>query len=538
MLGRIRWQLATACVGLLVVLTLLGSLAIRTAATASPSGYRTYVEGVVGVPRQFNPLLQRPDSPRAEHDLAALVFEGLTRPGPNGAPEPALAERWSTDDGRIWTFWLRPELRWHDGVAFTSDDVVFTVRSVQDAAFPGDPVLASFWRAVDVEAVDDFRVRFTLAQPYAPFLAATSLPLMPRHLLGNVPLADWADDSFSRNPIGTGAFRLESYDASEARLRPFEGAIRGRPPLDLLVLRFYASSEEARAALLRRDIEGLAGSATPGTALPTTARETRRIVPLAEYVTLQWNTRQAPLDNRRLREALVRGLDRVTLVERALDGNGLPLDTPLLPQTSYRSTARLPSSDGAMAARILDEMGWTRAGTTTRANNGTPLALPLLIVDTPPQQVLAREIVRQWSAVGIDVPVEAVHAAVFRDRIARRSFTLALRFWTPGADPDMFALWHSSQAATGANEGGLSDQQIDRLIEGGRTTLEADQRVEIYRALADRWAALLPGLPLYQSVLVYDLARDIQPTELEPSQLLSTPGARFDGISTWTFPNR
>jgi peptide/nickel transport system substrate-binding protein len=162
----------------------------------------------------------------------------------------------------------------------------------------------------------------------------------------------------------------------------------------------------------------------------------------------------------------------------------------------------------------------------------------LLIVDTPAQQMLAREIVRQWNAVGIDVSVEAVSTTMFRDRIKRRSFTLALRTWTPGPDPDMFALWHSSQAAIGANEGGLNNQQIDRLIEGGRAALDADQRVEIYKALADRWAALLPSLPLYQSVLVYDLARDIQTTELEPSRLLATPGARFDGISAWTFPDR
>ncbi len=123
-------------------------------------------------------------SPRAERDLAALVFEGLTRPGPNGVPEPALAERWTVDtSGTLWTFTLRPELRWHDGVPFTADDVVFTIRSVQSPDFPGDPALATFWRAVDVSTMDAFRVRFTLAQPYAPFLAATALPIVPRHLL-------------------------------------------------------------------------------------------------------------------------------------------------------------------------------------------------------------------------------------------------------------------------------------------------------------------------------------------------------------------
>ncbi len=213
-------------------------------------------------------------------------------------------------------------------------------------------------------------------------------------------------------------------------MRPFEGAIRGRPALDLFVMRFFASSDEARAALARHDIEGLAEIATPGATFPAITGVTRSIIPLAEYSTLEWNTRQAPLDNRRLREALVRGLDRTALIQRTLGGHALPLDMPILPQTPYSSNARLPSTDTAMAGRILDDLGWVRSGTFARASGDGPLNLPLMIVDTPFQRVLAAEIARQWNELGIDVPIEAVPADVFRDRMQRRSFSLALRTWT------------------------------------------------------------------------------------------------------------
>src|SRR5688572_17986925 len=170
MARRIRWQILIAATGSLTIVVLLGALAWSTAASSLPYYRSAYVEAVVGTPQQLNPLLQKAGSPASERDLAALLFSGLTRPGPDGTPEAELAERWTVDaSGRVYTFTLRSGLRWHDGVALTAEDVVFTVRSVQSRAFPGEQRLAAFWRTVEVEQVDRRRIRFTLPAPYAPF---------------------------------------------------------------------------------------------------------------------------------------------------------------------------------------------------------------------------------------------------------------------------------------------------------------------------------------------------------------------------------
>ena len=114
----------TAVVGALVVLLaviagLVGIPALQ-ATTASPSsspvasGYaesRAYREGVVGHPVSISPLTAQT---QADRDLVALIFSGLVRNGPDGTIVPDLAERWSVDpDGRVWTFDLRPDARWH-----------------------------------------------------------------------------------------------------------------------------------------------------------------------------------------------------------------------------------------------------------------------------------------------------------------------------------------------------------------------------------------------------------------------------------------
>lgn len=537
MFYRLRWHILVAVAGSVVVLVTLGLLATSTGAMAPPYYTKAYVEAVVGTPRQLNPLLQTPDSPASETDLTALLFDGLVRFGPDGTPQPNLAERWAIDPaGTVYTFTLRSSLRWHDGVSLTADDVVFTVRAIQDPQFSGDPALADIWRQVEVAKIDARRVRFTLGAPFAPFLAATSLPILPAHVLKELPLKQWAGADFSSQPIGSGPFRLRQISASQALLVPFEGGARGRPALDVLVLRFYPSTEAARAAFRRREVQGVAWVAAPGVqTTATTPQAQTKTAPLGMYTILTFNLRTPPLDDARLRAALALGLDRGELVRRALGGQGQLLDTPVLPQTWAQSSAALPKADRAASAAALDALGWRRGAGGVRMRQGIPLQLPLYTTGRAGQLALAREIARQWGRMGIDVPIAALSRDDLLVRAKRHEWTLLLNSWsTAAADPDGFALWHSSQAADGANYAGLVDATSDRLLADGRVTTDPQQRAGIYAQWQSQWVKLVPSLPLYQSMLVYELNEAVRPAGLDTQQVLQSPSARFDMISDWT----
>src|SRR5688572_14290193 len=137
MVRRIRWQILIAVLTALIVFGLLGSFALSSAATTRPLQGRVFVEGVVGAPQQLNPLAQGTDTSQAERDIAALLFEGLTRIDEYGQAQPALAERWTVgENNQVFTFTLRPDRTWHDGAPVTADDVLYTVRGVQNANFP------------------------------------------------------------------------------------------------------------------------------------------------------------------------------------------------------------------------------------------------------------------------------------------------------------------------------------------------------------------------------------------------------------------
>lgn len=500
-----RLQLTIALAAILVVASLLGAYALGAQATARTLNGRVYIEGIAGEARQLNPLAHTADTSPAEREIAARLFSGLTRIGSDGQVEPDRAERWSAEaDGRDWVFVLRPDASWHDGTPLTAGDVVFTVQALQSTAFPGDPTLQATWRDVRVTAEDDLTVRFMLPSPSAAFPALARLPLLPAHLLAGMPPEQWAGASFARRPVGNGPYRLAALDAQQAVLEP----ARGDAQHDFLVLRFYASSQAARDALRRGEVTGVATVATPGApaAEPGELIERRR-VPLGEMTLLAFNLRRAPLDDIEFRRALAQAINRDLLIETTLQSHGRRVDTPVLPGTwAAAEEAVLPAYRRSAAQQAFGRLGYSeRDGVLQR--EGQPLVIPLLLADAPGQAALGSEIARQLALIGVGVEVEPVSVAELRTRLAQHDFTLAIHSWyNLGADPDSYALWHSSRADAGANYAGLDDSRIDELLARGLRTLDQGQRRVVYADFQRRWTELVPSLPLYQSVLLYDQA--------------------------------
>lgn len=182
----------------------------------SPTGAApvVYREGVVGAPTSITPVTART---RSERTLVGLIFSGLVKLGPGGTLEPDLAASWRTDkSGQTWTVSIRPDATWQDGVPVTAADVVYTVNALKDPSASGG--VAASWAEVSVTAIDDHTVQLDLASPIGGFLAALTQPLLPSHLLANVPLADLATSAFATNPVGSGPYALAQLDATHAVL--------------------------------------------------------------------------------------------------------------------------------------------------------------------------------------------------------------------------------------------------------------------------------------------------------------------------------
>lgn len=545
MARRIRWQILIAAVSSLLVLGLMGYLAVTSAAVSRPLSGGAYVEGLPAIPQQLNPLLSDAATDPAAADLRALLFDGLMRIGADGRPELALAQSVINDDsGQVYTFTLRTDVAWHDGTPLSPDDVLFTLRAIQNRSFAGDPTVSVVWRDVLIDQVGARSIRCTLAAPFAPFLSVATFPILPAHLLGQLTPAEWASAPFNQKPIGTGPYQLNEINSEHALLSANPRYFGDRPFIDALELRFYATSQLARTALARSEIQGLGliGSGeTSASALPRGA--VRHAIPLDNAVVLGFNLRTGPLSDQGLRRALAEGLDKDALITQTLAGQVARLDTPILP--GWLAALEDPqwyAPSPERAADALESLGYLPGADGIRARDGQLLSLPLLTLDDPDRIAVANEIARQWRQIGVRVDVQPANADTLRQRLTAHDFTMALYgLQRLGADPDVYELWHSSQSEGGTNYAGLNDQEIDDLLAEGRRADE-EARIPLYRAFQRRWVELAPSIMLYQPLFMYvapgqleglDIDQSSGPADVASSHLLLGREGRFRGVTRW-----
>jgi len=514
MARRIRWQIAIALLGISLIVGLFGRLAMLSASTNNPAPGGAYSEAVVGSPLIPIPLLNDPINDPVGRTLISLIFEGLTRIGSDGLIEPALAEGYTVDgSGEIYTFTLRPGLRWHDGTPLTADDVVFTLRTLQTLDAAGEPAVASFWRTTLIERVDIRTVRFTLSGPFAPFPALARVPILPAHLLRDLPPTEWSTSEFGQRLIGSGPFRLSELRPDGAILNANPTYYNGRPFLDAIELRFFNTYEAAIAALLRGEVMGIAerwGSNLQAIDLP--GEEQRIALPLDEYTQLTFNLRLPLFQEIPLRRALALGLNRDALIETVIKGLAQPIDTPLLPNSwADDPTIRQMPFDPVTAAERLAEIDFEPSDDGIRQRGRQRLSFTLLVDQDERRLAVANAIAEQWRTIGVEVTVEAVDSVTLIDRLRQGDFMAAIHTWTRiGPDPDPYSLWHSSQANGGSNYAGLTDSRIDTLLEQARAEPELVARSEFYHTFQQRWLELSPAITLYQPLYVIVTTTNIQ----------------------------
>src|SRR5450830_223916 len=219
-----------------------------------PDSGGSYSEAVVGNPSYLNPILLQFN--QVERDVSSLIFSGLTRLDENGTIVPDLAERWDVSaEGKSYLFQLRKDVRWHDHTPFTADDVVFTIKEMQSADFQGSPDVADLWRNIQVEQVGDYSVRFTLKDPYAPFLEFASVGILPHHLFADTVGKAMTGSQYNLRPIGTGPYKLSKISAEGITLEPHPDYYGPVPHLAQLRFRFYPDYATALAALEKGDVD-------------------------------------------------------------------------------------------------------------------------------------------------------------------------------------------------------------------------------------------------------------------------------------------
>ena len=523
----------------------------RSAAASppSPAPPRPLREGAVGTASTVNPLLA---TSRVDQGLVALVFSGLVRLGPGQQLLPDLAASWTTDeDARTWTFRLRDDARWHDGEPVTAHDVVFTVGLLRDPSWSGRG--AGSWRDVTATAEDPRTVRFALQTPIGGFLQLATQPIVPAHLLADVPLDRLVEQSFNRMPVGSGPYRLESLDEERAilvpaaqeapRLAPAPDSSTAPDPGDPsatlpvptprrprdagqasapnLEMRFFGDEASLIAAFEAGRLDSAVGlpplearrlAATPD------ARLLRYPTSTLTAVVLNLRPTHPELRDPAVRRALLRAINRAEVVAEAWGGQASVAEAPI-PAVSWAfDRAASPSVifDPAGARRALVADGWEATDEGLVAPGGDePFTFELLTPDVGSNTsafLAGAAIAADWTAFGVDVTAIGLPpATLVNERLRKGDFAAAVLDINVGLDPDLYPLLGSTQGTSqGSNLSGLVDPDLDKLLVAARAPGTQAARREAYRALQARLAQrhyLLPIAFQDELVVVRDTVR-------------------------------
>jgi len=172
----------------------------------APARGGTYTEGVIGQPRFINPVYANSD---VDRDLVQLIFSGLMKYDENLQIVPDLVKGYPEieENGKVYKFYLKENLSWQDKTPLTADDIIFTIKTIQNPDFKS-PLQAN-WVGVEIEKINDLGVKLSLRKPYSAFLENCALKILPKHIWENVSPENFAFEPSNLKPIGSGPYKLK-----------------------------------------------------------------------------------------------------------------------------------------------------------------------------------------------------------------------------------------------------------------------------------------------------------------------------------------
>jgi len=449
------------------------------------------------------------------------------------APE-ALAEKLPellplTEHNPIVTFHLRRDAQFHDGHPFDADDVRFTYEAIVEPK-NASPRVSSFEPVKAIEIVDAHTVRVVYKRLYAPAIVEwVSMPILPEHLMNAAALEREMDrrgitgaarEQFSlrqsetgQQPVGTGPFRFVRWQRDElVELARFDDYWKGPAEFEQIFFRTIPDP-------VTQELEFRAGAVDVYGAQPHQVARYRkdaryRAVSTVTntYSYIAYNLRRPLFQDARVRRALAMAIDVDSLIENVLYGEAERVSGPYYASTVfYNPETPLVPYDPEGAKRLLAEAGYVPGRDGILQKDGERLAFKLITNNGNPARRAIMTIAQDaWKKLGIDVVTQAFEWTVFLEEFVNPGqFDAIVLGWSGGAlDPDLFQIWHSSQAGRyQLNFNGYRNPEADRLIEQIRVEYDPEVRLALAHRLHDLIARDQPYTFLVASRATYVLDR-------------------------------
>ena len=414
--------------------------------------------------------------------VAGNIYEGLLHYAPDLSPRPQLAESWTvSEDATTYTFNLVKDAVWHDGKPFTSADVVFSVDAFLRETHAR--LRASLAHVESITAPDDHTVVFQLKQPFGPFLGifeVGTMPMIPKHIYDGT---DYASNPANNTPIGTGPYKFSEWQkGSHILLKKNEDYyIDGQPYIDEIYYHVIPDAASRSVAYETGKVDILPGGSVENFDVPRLTALNNTCVTDTGWEffgPLSWlwiNTRSAPMDDARFRQAIMYAMDREFAKDVLWNGLGQVATGPASSATRfYDNNVTIYDHNPDKAKQLLAEMGY----------DGTPIRiLPLPYGET--WQRWGEAVKQNLEEVGISVETVATDVAGWNQKISEWDFDLAFTYLYQYGDPALGVArtYISSNIAKGSpwnNVSGYIDEGVDKLFADAAIAPTDTERQALY----------------------------------------------------------
>ncbi|MDQ3514943.1 MAG: ABC transporter substrate-binding protein [Chloroflexota bacterium] len=461
--------------------------------------------------------------PTVHFVIVTQMHNALLEIDENYVYQPVLATEEPTlsEDGLEYTFTLREGVTFHDGEPFTSEDVKYTYEWYMDPE--NAAVNANNFSLVEsVEAPDDTTVIVRMKSRNAAFYSQVAATfIVPAHYHGEI-----GEDAYKASPIGTGAFRLNTWDAARSTsVVAYDGHFRGRPNLDEVRLDVVPEASVRSIALENGEADS--------SVWPLISEDDQRLAESGEFTTFvtpssavnhfPLNNRHPVLSDKRVRQAMLHAVDRQAVVDDIFGGAATVATANLSPAVEQYYNAEVPTYayDPDRAGQLLDEAGWVMGDDGVREKDGAPCEFVCTVITGDQARRPEAEVVQSYLAeVGVDMQIEEAPVATILEQLRAGDMDAALFNWTygDGTDPDASVTLKSDGTN---NFSHFENARVDELLAAGLEELDPDARAEIYREVQAIVADEVPFL----FMMYWDIFSHFNPRVggLPPSALTADP---------------
>lgn len=460
-------------------------------------------------PSRLNPILATDSS---SSEIAGFIFNGLVKYDKDSSTIIGeLAKEFYYENNTTLIFKLNENVLWHDGVKFTSKDVVFTYQTLISPKIVS-PYSAGFRFVKSVDALDEYTIKVVYNQPYFKALETWMMGILPEHLLAKEE--NLMNASFNTDPVGTGPYKLHQLEHSKnIILVANDEYFEGKPKIDKIS--FHVISDPLTRFLMLKASSLDIGSIEPMAYERQLSKEFFQSFNTYEdisrsYSYLGFNLRLKKFQDPKVREAISLSIDREELVEILFFKHAKVCTGPFLPGTkAFNPNVKAPTQNLTRAKELLKEAGYD-------AKN--PFEFEIVTSNSSSIRPYAAQILQhQLKQAGIVVTLRVMEWQAFLNMVVfPNKFDSVLLGWGLSPTPDPYMFWHTDSDKTGGfNLVGYNNPEIDKMIESSQTLIDREELGKVWQKMFKMIVDDNPYLFLYIPNSITAVNKEIK--NIEPS---------------------